>query len=505
MDKLKRSRGLKCAAAIMFSVSLFAFVLSGIFAVALLDFGAYGDGVSDEIYDSCMENITHLYINDAMQYYDRMLSDTVIIRNGLEEYNHEDYYTDYDFAQSFSKNQTNLSFKIKPVDNENYYPTLYNYLYEGDEAALSGTEYCSARVSMNLEFSYSLPVKKLNSDGYVTDELYYSFSEDDLSELDYYLIEAEDDYGYEDGIVKTEVQSASSDIDDIFSNTLLSNSYIDYKLSDDKELMSEWNNFLLNLDDLYIDSYYMEYDSGTGVLSVFLGVIGDEIPITVDWSLPAAFTAHDYYYDSFVLNHFEYVQFAVDACIPVLVISFILIVLLGIYLVMAAGHRRGTNEIILSRFDKIPYDIILIGAFLVVVYMFSVDVCFLGDYSRVFAYIVTLVTVLLTCALMTAIIMTTAVRFKADCSILKNTVTVRLVKLLWKALRYIINSITASIKYLVCHMNLYLKYLAVMAVMAVIGLVAAGTGSISAVLFAGFIDFAVIFCVLVRALKDMAA
>ena len=137
------------------------------------------------------------------------------------------------------------------------------------------------------------------------------------------------------------------------------------------------NSFNLQLDDRILNCYYhitdedgtvlyKNYDSAdkikylpeyTQAYSDYIyneyGFGRNEINYTVHMYLKNEYTNYNYIYFANVLFNMRY------WLIPIVIVSFLLVLILGIFLLCAAGHRKGTDEIALSFIDRVPLDLFL--------------------------------------------------------------------------------------------------------------------------------------------------
>lgn len=107
----------------------------------------------------------------------------------------------------------------------------------------------------------------------------------------------------------------------------------------------------------------------------------------------------------------------------------IMVLLLFIFLMSSAGHRKGKDEIVLNALDRIPFDLCVAGIFL----LLMIAVNYNNSYIAFASFIIMLLAIL-------ALFISFAARFKAG-RWWQNTVVYRILKLLWRAVRFTAKSI----------------------------------------------------------------
>lgn len=165
------------------------------------------------------------------------------------------------------------------------------------------------------------------------------------------------------------------------------------------------------------------------------------------------FTVHDNFYYSPVLR---YVDFIVRYDIPLFAISCVLLLVLSIFIVAAAGHSNKSEEIYLSFLDRIPYEFIALIIIAAVCGMNYAMAYRMEMYVAVCGVIALIIPVVL---------LTTSARIKAR-TLFKNTIIYRIFRLLWKNGR----TITRGIKALWNNFNIYGKYFGVFLAVSIIEL-----------------------------------
>ncbi len=141
-------------------------------------------------------------------------------------------------------------------------------------------------------------------------------------------------------------------------------------------------------------------------------------------------TAKDTYY--YVMPLVDFLIESRDALIWVSAVALLIALALLIFMLCAAGHVKGSEEIRLSRFDRIPTDVILAIYFVFSALIFNLfDEVFVHNDGAVLLFwcLATIVGI----PLLLKLILSLAVRLKAR-TLLKNTLILRALKLLWRGI-----------------------------------------------------------------------
>lgn len=122
----------------------------------------------------------------------------------------------------------------------------------------------------------------------------------------------------------------------------------------------------------------------------------------------------------------------------ILLLSFGLGILLLAFLIRAAGHRKGTDEIVMTWLDESPLDIYLCGAGMAEVLMliFVSDMCY--NLERTYPLCGVIILLMFWLALLS--VLTLAVRSKAGC-VWKNTVVYRILRWIGKGTGFLIGNL----------------------------------------------------------------
>ncbi len=472
MDRLKKNAGLKCAAAIVLSVSLVALAVSSVLGLYFFDHGVFEPTGRDAIYQGVVEGISWNYDEMAMEYYTEVVR---LVREGKD--NEEIEQQTRHYKEMFAEENCNYAFRITPVDSEvnEEYPSLSNYSCDDFQFSSSSTRdilvYDERAMFEYPIYTWYVDMQAQQTENYDAGDAY----QDEYYEQEYFAY-------VENG--------------DIW----ISNNRSSYNLSRDAEYRRAWNEFCeeqgSNADILVID---YSYDEEQGVLYQDVSV-SEVITVNIEACVKSDFTAHDDFYNSLLLRYLDVV---IDVTIPVFVISLILVILCSVYLIAAAGHRKGQEEITFNGFDRIPFDIICAFVCMGCCGAVIASESIYSFYSIAYTGFGILSCVGLLIAF-PAIIMTTATRIKVSgWGMFKNTVIWRLCSVAWRLLKWIWNKCVSVISYLIRHMNLYWKYVGVLLLFGLIEFFAVSTGSMGAVAIIGVLELFCLCLIVIRALVDM--
>lgn len=122
----------------------------------------------------------------------------------------------------------------------------------------------------------------------------------------------------------------------------------------------------------------------------------------------------------------------------ILLLSIGLAILLLAFLIRAAGHRKGTDEIVMTWLDQIPLDIYLCGAGMAeeLMLIFVSDMCY--NLERTYPLCGVIILLMFWLALLS--VLTLAVRSKAGC-VWKNTVVYRILRWVGKGTGFLIGNL----------------------------------------------------------------
>lgn len=474
MDRLMKNAGLKCAAAIVLSVSLVALAVSSVLGLYFFGEGVFNPGGREKLYRRQVESIAGTYQFQALDYYKTMVD---LIDAGSDETEIEHGTRDY--KDMFSEENCNYAFCITPVDgtDKEKYPTLSNYSCDDYQYSLIRRETVWLD-NVYETFEYPIHTWYIEMNAQKSGEGTEADTEWDSDDSRWYYVD-----------------------EDINGDIWITNDEVRYNLSADADYQTAWKKFCGKYgdnEDFYVDSYGYDEENGVFYQDV---TISRSIAVEIDGYVKSEFTAFDDFYNSPLLH---YMDVLIDAAVPVFAVSLFLVILCSVYLIAAAGHRKCRDEIVLGRFDKIPFDILCavfcmccLGVFI------AVDSSFYSYYSPLetgFGLLGCVVCPIL----FPVILMTSATRIKVSgWGMFRNTVIWRLCRAAWRLLRWIWSKLAFGVSYLVRHMNLYWKYVGVLLLFGLIEFFAVATGSMGAVAVIGVLELLCLCLIVIRALVDM--
>lgn len=474
MDRLMKNAGLKCAAAIVLSVSLVALAVSSVLGLYFFGEGVFNPGGREKLYRRQVESIAGTYQFQALDYYKTMVD---LIDAGSDETEIEHGTRGY--KDMFSEENCNYAFCITPVDgtDKEKYPMLSNYSCDDYQYSLIWRETVWLD-NVYETFEYPIHTWYIEMNAQKSGEGTEADTEWDSDDSRWYYVD-----------------------EDINGDIWITNDEVRYNLSADADYQTAWKKFCGKYgdnEDFYVDSYGYDEENGVFYQDV---TISRSIAVEIDGYVKSEFTAFDDFYNSPLLR---YMDVLIDAAVPVFAVSLFLVILCSVYLIAAAGHRKCRDEIVLDRFDKIPFDILCavfcmccLGVFI------AVDSSFYSYYSPLetgFGLLGCVVCPIL----FPVILMTSATRIKVlGWGMFRNTVIWRLCRAAWRLLRWMWRKCVSGVSYLVRHMNLYWKYVGVLLLFGLIEFFAVATGSMGAVAVIGVIELLCLCLIVIRALVDM--
>lgn len=282
--------------------------------------------------------------------------------------------------------------------------------------------------------------------------------------------------------------------DDIYINV---DNTIDYRLADSSKYQFVYDNFMTKTKDYdYAYRSYWDYDTSTGIYTEKYDC-GNYQDIVLTYYVKSHLTAYDHFAMSYRLKYMTQIY---DAALPVFVVCCVIILITFAYLVWAAGHKKNVEGIAVRGFDKIPYDVIL--AVYGIAALFGLYLIAENGYS-LRSMMVLSIPLCIVVMLFPVLLNTTAIRFKVG-SVLKNTVTVKVLKWIWKCTKKLLGQCKSIFGYLRVNMNIVWKW--------VLGFVALGIfefflcmafSDIESVIMLLIVDFLIIGVVLVIAAINM--
>lgn len=477
MDKLKKSVGLKCAAAVVLVVSLAALAISSVLAIVLFDEDAYRSYGRERLYQDRMESIAGRYMSEVFSYYEKIASLT------YEGRTKEDIASATKIERErFSEANTNCSFTVTPLYSEDakVYPTLTNYECN-DYQSKYQWQFEAVLYMEDRQFSFSIDMNDIYIDmyqRYITDGDFGVMTEGDF--------------------INTYMYDTCCYLSD--GEVWLDLGEFTYRLSENAEYQRQWSDFMQEFDnttETYI--YSVDFDRGHFNMGVR---VSKTMPAILEMRVKSNLTAEDDFSRSLFLR---YMDFVIDATIPVLIASFLLTIVCSVYLISAAGYRKTADGITLNMFDKIPYDILSAALCICIVGMICALDGSYGYYTSV-EFIVCVAGSLLGVALIPPFMMTTATRIKVgEWELLKNTIIYRIIRLGWRCVRLAGSWVIRGMRYLLRHLNIYWKYLGIWFGFSLLAVLVMSTGSYEAVFCIGFLAWLAVSIILIRGLVDMNA
>ena len=268
---------------------------------------------------------------------------------------------------------------------------------------------------------------------------------------------------------------------------------IDYRLADSSKYQFVYDNLMNKTKDYdYVYRANWDYDTSTGIY-IEKYDCGNYQDIILTYYVKSELSAYDHFGMSYRLKYMTQIY---DAALPVFVVCCVIILITFVYLVWAAGHKKNVEGIAVSGFDKLPYDVVLVVYGIAA--LFGLFLIAENGYS-LRSMLVLSIPLCIVVMLFPVFLNTTAVRFKIG-SVLKNTVTVKVLKWIWKCTKKFFGQCKSLFGYLRENVNIVWKW--------VVGFVALGIfefflcmafSDIESVVMLLIIDFLVIGTVLVIA------
>lgn len=443
MKKIKDSAGIKVVASIVLAVSLIALIITSILGIILIQENVYSEGGVERLRKQVISDIAYNYDHTAVRNY---------YEEGILA---EDTYTIEKYKKYFSEENCNYSFIIEPIEyksenaNEKF-PTLSNY---------DCNDYMYSNTSQH----------QINIDS-TTKRFIFDITHDELEYV----------YG-------------------IYPGEHYGDFMIGRITGVNNEFKESYEKFMEPIIEDYSDySEEVHYDDETEQLFVNV-VCYDWLLVNVKSFVKSDITAYDDFYTSMPLTFLdEYAENIMPAVLPVFIISIIMAILCIVYLIAAAGHRKGEEGITLNAFDKIPYDILL--AVYMCFFFIAVEVSGIFYYRDYMEWSVLLVLIM---GALPVLLGTTAARIKSR-TLFKNTVIFRAIKWFFSRLKEYCVKTAGFVKYLWKNLNIYWKFLGIFAVIAFFEFVViAGMQEIGVILFFWFFEKIILGLILVVAVINM--
>ena len=495
MEKLKKSAVAKVVAAILFSVSILATVVSGVVVSMALSYGTTHRIQGEAIYDEVLSRMVDDSASRARDYYQAYLQSEA---EGQE--NHTVwYYEDY-----FAEENSNFFFKIVPEDTKKY-PTLENYEskdYQFHEVLSQQTQLLEGSTSFS--YKLSLPdIIKFWKENYVPDEYSYddraAYEEDaDVFSSELQVPSTIQDMYWDWSTISFDDLGISYDDDSSNPYIYLVNTDFVYYLSNDEGYTKALERAIKKLGDgdiQYMDISYRNDGTVTQELE-----ISTPVSYTMYAYVKSDMTARDLYANSIVLR---YCKPIVNMAPCVLAISLIMILVMGGFLIAASGHRKGKETIICNAFDRVPYDVFLGAAIVLVV---SVNNLFLYySYSTRDEIFLAFICTAVVAFMIPPFLMTTATRLKTSgWAMFANTLIWRLCKLLVRLVKWVFGKLRDTFRFLGRHFNLYWKWIGGLAGIALLRFIlVAASGSAGLAIVLDLVCAALLAVFLIRVIVQM--
>lgn len=495
MEKLKKSAVAKVVAAILFSVSILATVVSGVVVSMALSYGTTHRMQGEAIYDEVLSRMVDDSASRARDYYQAYLQSEA---EGQE--NHTVwYYEDY-----FAEENSNFFFKIVPEDTKKY-PTLENYEskdYQFHEVLSQQTQLLEGSTSFS--YKLSLPdIIKFWKENYVPDEYSYddraAYEEDaDVFSSELQVPSTIQDMYWDWSTISFDDLGISYDDDSSNPYIYLVNTDFVYYLSNDEGYTKALERAIKKLGDgdiQYMDISYRNDGTVTQELE-----ISTPVSYTMYAYVKSDMTARDLYANSIVLR---YCKPIVNMAPCVLAISLIMILVMGGFLIAASGHRKGKETIICNAFDRVPYDVFLGAAIVLVV---NVNNLFLYySYSTRDEIFLAFICTAVVAFMIPPFLMTTATRLKTSgWAMFANTLIWRLCKLLVRLVKWVFGKLRDTFRFLGRHFNLYWKWIGGLAGIALLRFtLVAASGSAGLAIVLDLVCAALLAVFLIRVIVQM--
>ncbi len=493
--KLRKSISLKIIASLLLSISIITGFISGILVIGGLYDDYYMEGGKEDFREDIIENLCWDY-NEAAYYWYECLD-----YDNLEKGNS---YTER-YKEFFAEENSNYFFVIEPIDEEDkkVYPTLSNYTCE-DYQYKGVTTYSIAHEAGEDTFMYEVDFGELTGEIYsYYDDTYFEYEEYE----EYEPTTAEQFYdevtteiaGYEENteapsdeyavtesyddvreVVEAGGEKHTIDLDDeyIVDYYAYEEDYVDgevvylvivyedfeirYNLIENKNFNYAYYNFKNDMEDIYdyISLENVDFNPMNHRLTIdFNGI--EYVELKQTYYVKSELTANDEFKTSVALKYYGTI---LDAAPFVLVLSALFALVAFIYIIVAAGHVKGKDEIYLNWFHRIPLDIVAVGFLLMLCLgVYGLDeMSMYYSYKRIIFYGCCMIPAI---GFLPVVISTIAARGKCG-NIFKNTVT-------YKVCRFIFTKIRDIFNYIRVNANLYIKWIGLYVVISFVELVLA--------------------------------
>ena len=272
---------------------------------------------------------------------------------------------------------------------------------------------------------------------------------------------------------------------------------VEYRLADNPKYQYVYDSLMTKTKDCdYVYRANWDYDIATGTYTETYDC-GNYQDIILTYYVKSELSAYDHFAMSYRL---KYMTQIFDAALPVFVVCCVIILITFAYLAWAAGHKKNVEGIAVSGFDKIPYDVVL--AVYGIAALFGLFLIAENGYS-LRSMLVLSIPLCIVVMLFPVFLNTTAVRFKIG-SVLKNTVTVKVLKWIWKFVKKFFGQCKSIFGYLRENMNIVWKWVLGFAALGIFEFfLCMAFSDIESVVMLLIIDFLIIGTVLVIAAINM--
>lgn len=490
--KFRKSISLKIIASVLLSISIVTGFISGLLVLGGLYDDYYMEGGKENFREDIIENICWDYNETAYNWYGSLDFDNLEKENADTER----------YREHFAEENSNYFFVIEPIDEEDkkVYPTLSNYTCE-DYQYKGVTTYSIAHESGEDTFMYEVDFGELTGEIYsYYDDTYFEYEEyeeyEPTTSEPFYDDVTTEIAGYEENteapsdgydvtesyddvreVVEAGGKKYTIDLDEeyivdyyayeedygddeaVYLVIVYEDFEIRYNLIENKNFNYAYYNFRNDMEEVYdyISLEYIDFNLMNNRLTIdFNGI--EYIELKQTYYVKSELTANDEFKTSVALKYYGTI---LDVAPLVLVLSAVFALVAFIYIIVAAGHVKGQEEIYLNWFHRMPLDIVAIGFFLLV----CLGIYGLDEMSMYYSY---KRTIFYACFMIPAVgflpIMISTIAARGKCgNILKNTIT-------YKVCRFIFTKIRDIFNYVRVNANLYIKWIGIYVVISIVEL-----------------------------------
>ncbi|MBQ9608665.1 MAG: GHKL domain-containing protein [Lachnospiraceae bacterium] len=272
-----------------------------------------------------------------------------------------------------------------------------------------------------------------------------------------------------DKIDKLEISNFNDSLFDSYNINILTDGTYYYVLQN-VDTVKSYIDKLKNYNNV---DYQFDYDMGyiDETDTVFIAAyVYKTVTVEIDWCIKSNLTAYDRFYNSLLLR---YIDLLSSSVIPVFIISLIMLMLSGGFIIAVAGYKKNRDGVSLGIFDKIPYDVVWTAFGFIVflaLYWYDGNWVHYGSIESVIlaAIIMSVVT------FFTYIFYSTIVRLKCEgFAFLNKMVVFKLLRFIISLLKKLFIKLGSAVKYLWQHIHIYAKYVICIAAVALVELIVA--------------------------------